>query len=211
MRVYKFSSSEFGLKALREHRLKMSEIEDLNDPFELLPFDLSNPKLRQALVATRTEMNRKHGLVCFSRKWSDPVLWSHYSENHRGICLGFDASDQLTHMVDYVQDRLQFPNDSPTAVNQMLYTKYSAWAYEEEVRIWVNRGDPYDDGISYAPINNEDISLREVILGARCSAERSLIEEAIKGYEPPVRIIKARLSWSSFEVIEEEDAAGAGG
>jgi hypothetical protein len=34
MRVYKFLSAKFGLKVVEECRIKISELNDLNDPFE---------------------------------------------------------------------------------------------------------------------------------------------------------------------------------
>jgi len=46
MRAYKFLSAHFGLKSLYEKRLTISTIDDLNDPFELLPYNLSDPKLK---------------------------------------------------------------------------------------------------------------------------------------------------------------------
>jgi hypothetical protein len=40
MRVYKFLTAEFGMKSLREKRLKISIFDDLNDPFDLLPYEV---------------------------------------------------------------------------------------------------------------------------------------------------------------------------
>ena len=34
--------------------------------------------------------NNEMGLLCFSRNWTHPLLWSHYASKHEGICLGFD-------------------------------------------------------------------------------------------------------------------------
>jgi hypothetical protein len=53
MRVYKFLSGHFGLKSLYERRLKISTLEDLNDPFELIPYDLSNERHRRAMHEAR--------------------------------------------------------------------------------------------------------------------------------------------------------------
>jgi hypothetical protein len=41
MKVYHFRSAEFGIKSLRERRLKIARIMELNDPFEFLAVDLS--------------------------------------------------------------------------------------------------------------------------------------------------------------------------
>lgn len=47
MIVYHFISSEFALKALRDRRLKISRINELNDPFEFCAadFPIVIPKL----------------------------------------------------------------------------------------------------------------------------------------------------------------------
>ena len=50
MRAYKFLNAEFGLESLKEKRLKISTIHELNDPFELQPFKVpSSPRLREAI------------------------------------------------------------------------------------------------------------------------------------------------------------------
>jgi hypothetical protein len=50
MKVYKFLDAHYGLKSLSEKRLKISTLKDLNDPFELLPYELSNPMHRRQCV-----------------------------------------------------------------------------------------------------------------------------------------------------------------
>ncbi len=84
MRAYKFLDKQFGLKSLYERRLKQSRIHGLNDPFELTPYDLTDPQLRQAFLKTRDDM-KERGMLCFSAEWSDPVIWAHYSDKHRGL------------------------------------------------------------------------------------------------------------------------------
>jgi hypothetical protein len=85
MRVYKFLDLVFGLKALREKRLKISTVEDLNDPFELLPYEMTNRSQRSAFRKTRKELDSRRGMLCFSAEWKEPVIWAHYSDKHRGI------------------------------------------------------------------------------------------------------------------------------
>lgn len=36
------------------------------------------------------EESNKLGIVCLSKKHNDILMWSHYSNKHRGICLKFD-------------------------------------------------------------------------------------------------------------------------
>jgi len=66
MRVYKFLDAKFGLKSLAEKRLKISTVEDLNDPFELLPFGMVDKTNWMALNNARTIWAATHGMLCFS-------------------------------------------------------------------------------------------------------------------------------------------------
>ena len=58
----------------------------------------------------------------------NPLLWSHYADKHRGICLGFDMDDRILWQVKYVKERspLKLPLSKETA-DQLLWTKYWDW------------------------------------------------------------------------------------
>jgi hypothetical protein len=108
MRVYKFLCEKYGLLALRERRIKISRMADLNDPFELLPLQQSNRRVREALHAVKLRASL-WGLLCFSASWHDPVIWAHYSDKHRGLCLGFDIPEDRYQKIKYVSSPLAFP------------------------------------------------------------------------------------------------------
>src|SRR5258706_10147132 len=145
MRVYHFLSAENALSNLALKRMRVSRIRDLNDPFELLAAKLDEKQYRDGLRNWRTAFNETNGLLCFSKKWENPVLWSHYAVKHRGICLGFDLSDDLAEEMRYIPDRLpiRFVDDDPqkgleeSFVRDLLRTKFLHWQYEEEVRVFL--------------------------------------------------------------------------
>ncbi len=110
MRVFHFRDTKYGLKSLKERRLKIARIMELNDPFEFLGVELSNRELRKAMNARKNELSETTGILCFSRNWRNPVQWSHYAEHHKGICMGFDVSKRLLAKVDYVGERLAYGN-----------------------------------------------------------------------------------------------------
>jgi hypothetical protein len=93
MHAYKFLDAHFGLKSVYERRLKQSRIDELNDPFEVTPYVLTDPNIRQAFLKTRDYLAKDRGMMCFSADWSNPVIWAHYSDKHRGICLGFEIPE----------------------------------------------------------------------------------------------------------------------
>jgi hypothetical protein len=59
--------SNFGLKTLREKRVKISTLEDLNDPFELLAYEMTLRKKRKEWRNTRKVWGSQHGVMCLSK------------------------------------------------------------------------------------------------------------------------------------------------
>src|SRR5438477_7762882 len=136
MRVYKFLSAEFGLKSLWEKRLKITTIDELNDPFDLLPFKILDRSKRKEMRLKNQRLGKSHGMLCFSEAWSDPVIWAHYSDKHRGLCLGFEIENDEEKEVIYVDERQDLDDKDLIAnvgIPIWLYTKYSKWDYEQEI------------------------------------------------------------------------------
>lgn len=111
IRLYHFLPSEHALENIAKRRIKISLIDQLNDPFELWCVYQKDRILRDALRAYKREMNSRYGMICFSEHWHNPVLWSHYADKHRGICLGFDIDIQGARRVNYQarRPRLNIP------------------------------------------------------------------------------------------------------
>ena len=107
MRVYNLMKDKWARKALRNRRLKLSLFEDMNDPFELFPVSFKKEEDRQMFTQLREVINTDVGVLCFSRTWSNPVLWSHYGERHKGICLGFVVPDECINKINYVEKRIE--------------------------------------------------------------------------------------------------------
>jgi hypothetical protein len=205
MRAYKYMDEHFGLKSLREKRLKISRVHELNDPFELLPYDLSNKHHRQALRRAREELAAKHGLLCFSATWHDPVMWAHYSDKHRGICLAFEIKGgrDLCKRVNYRAHRLPFPTAlSPADAEAMLFTKYSNWEYEKEIRMWVQLNDA-EDGLYFYDFN-ETLQLAAVIVGVRCGLSRNALTSVLGTPARSVTLTKARPGFQRFEIVTQK-------
>jgi hypothetical protein len=203
MRAYKFLDAKFGLKSLREKRLKISTLPDLNDPFELLPYEMSDRNRRGALRKTRDELAKNRGVLCFSADWRDPVIWAHYSDKHRGLCLGFEIPDRVCQRVEYVARRLQLPT-RPTIddANALLFTKYENWRYEKEIRVWAALNQS-DGGLYFADFGKE-LNLVKVIAGARCSLLESEIVEALGPLAKDVILVKARAGFKEFEIVKDK-------
>lgn len=160
-------------------RLKISTVDDLNDPFDLVPLDTSNPVIEQAMQALTLHLRQTAGLLCFSRNWDNTLLWSHHGAAHTGLCLGFDipdASENHRYDIDvrYQPNLLQVTRAEDVnfdLANRLLRTKHESWSYEQEVRIFVGLDDPPDKkGFRWCDFG-PNLELREVIAGAQCSPD----------------------------------------
>ena len=215
MRVYYFTSSEFAVSNIALGRVKVSRFHDLNDPFELLAVDIGNLDSRAPIRAARDRLDKAKGLICFSRKWRDPLLWGHYADKHRGVCLGFEISDDSMKDVVYAKRPLKVPLDpatgvpqlTPEIVDKLQRTKFADWKYEDEVRYFVYLQDVNKYGSLYFQPFTWYFTLREVILGPRCELPISEIRSLVERCDAPVEVLKARMAFQSFNVVKDKLAS----
>src|SRR5262245_27709943 len=91
-RVYHFTPATHAISDIVFRRMKVARFSEMNDPIELLAF-MPGPAGQKAFRQYREEANKANGVLCWSADWREPVLWSHYADRHRGICLGFDLKE----------------------------------------------------------------------------------------------------------------------
>lgn len=212
-RVYKFTTAKYGISNVRDRRLKLSTIDDLNDPFDLAPLDITDPDIRRAQEALVVFYRKRVGLLCFSRNWDNLLLWSHYGDAHKGICCGFDIADG-TPDANYDTDVLYQPNvlqiTRPTDVNfdlasRMLRTKHESWSYEQEVRMFVGLDNPPDsNGLRWANFGPL-VEFKEVIIGSQ--ADPSVtddVRQALNPYGDSIRCSWACMRPDAFLLVKQD-------
>ena len=217
MRVYYLTGAQFALSNLALRRIKISRFQDLNDPFELLGVDVGDKKLRAAFRATKEQINEIKGLICFSKSWSSPLMWGHYAEKHTGMCLGFDVPDELLSPVIYAKRLLKIKIDpntrepKPTAkvVDRLLRTKFFDWKYEDEMRLFVDLDRDTVESGKYFCSFSANLTLREIILGPQCELPIEGVRSIVAGLSPPVFVLKSRIAFTRFKVLENRIASRA--
>ena len=218
MRVYNLTTKEHALSDIENERLKISRLDELNDPFELIGLALKNKAARRRFANFKRQMNDNYGLLCFSKRWHNPVLWGHYGDKHRGICLGFDVPSRYLKKIDYSAERLNIAlNESDAGVElnekliqKLLFTKYEHWAYEEEYRVYTRLKEP--DAISnlYFKDFGNDLALKKVIVGPMCDATYDDIINILGvSVSTKVVIIKARLAFNTYKVVKNRNPGNA--
>jgi hypothetical protein len=177
---------------------------ELNDPFEFLGCNLQDRNFRRSLLSTKQELSKDNGLICFSRTWRNPVMWTHYADNYKGICLGFEVKDELLREVNYVPERPSPPENLDEAfMMSLLYSKFSHWSYEQEMRVYVklDKGSKIN-GMYFYEFNNE-LKLKKIIVGSNSEVSRADVKVALSSYSTKVQSIKARPAFGRFKIVTQ--------
>jgi hypothetical protein len=204
MRVYHLLSAQSARDDLLCRHLKVATLRDLNDPFELGAIELLDRQFRPRFREWRNSVGAKYGVLCFSRRWRSPLLWSHYGDRHRGLCLGFDVPDSRLKPISYVSQRVRLADgelDGDAAVRERLFcVKFTHWRYEDEVRTIVPLADAKQrDACWFVPFGHE-LQLKEVVVGGESSVSRAELMAWLGKAHHGVALFKARLAYSSFDV-----------
>ncbi|MBS0423409.1 MAG: DUF2971 domain-containing protein [Proteobacteria bacterium] len=222
MIVYHFTSSEFAQKALRDRRLKIARINELNDPFELCAADFSNVDTQIKLEAFMNQANERFGVVCFCENYHDPVLWSHYADGHRGVVLVFEIPDDQAIRVGYQPERFKLNVDTviqhggfdEADLSRLISIKFSSWGYEKEIRMMCHLHDHfcqidskgkkvYFESLSLESFGVDALKLIGLIRGSRCDLKPADIASELLAVDTlPVQ--DARLDSSSSQIIAGE-------
>ena len=210
MRAYHLTSEKYALQSIQDLRLKLALLEDMNDPFELMALEARSSNDRSFFRKLKAEMHQSVGVLCFSKNWRNPVLWSHYADKHRGICLGFDIPDEHILKVDYRTTRLKAeledqdarPGQKHIAI-RLITTKYTHWKYEDEVRLLYKLEQvEAANGLYFAPYYPW-LELREVVLGPRSDLTLQDMRQNISQHHQDVQVYRARLAFRSYSVVRD--------
>ena len=140
------------------------------------------------------------GVLCLAEVHNDILMWSHYADCHRGICLIYETdSEFFAHAfpVRYQRDR---PRTNPISqsTDEMLvnaiYTKSLAWAYEREWRIL-----HYQQGVGerQSPVS----ALKAIVLGVSMSGtDRRLVESWVRASPAKPQVLRASISSTEFSI-----------
>jgi hypothetical protein len=211
LRLYHLTTADHAISNIGLGRLKLARFSDLNDPFELLAVNFRERVVRNVVRDFKSTLDSHTGLLCFSADWTNPVLWSHYGQKHRGICLGFNVRKTGAEKVRYKDKRLltQLEGGEPYAIDQdlqnlLLCTKYRHWRYEEEWRVFVKIDDAKREGrLHFRPFDG-DLELAEVILGPQCDLPLREVRQLTSATHPSAVTFASRLAFKFFKVVPKE-------
>lgn len=212
-RVYHFCDAKYGLENLKNRRLKIATIMELNDPFEMIAHNMRDPDIRRATTQFKAKSASQFGFLCFSRSYKSPVQWGHYAEKHKGICIGFDVPAINLKSIIYTDYRLGF---DPAMVDteekeiewltSFFLTKHSHWGYEQEERMIVHLDSlERESDMYFISFDEAEIHLAEVIVGCNTKVTRGQVVDALGEHAESTAISKARPAFGKFEIVRNRN------
>jgi hypothetical protein len=153
--------------------------------------------LRQCIARTTdavcTLNNERYRVFCLTTSPSSLLMWAHYGNKHKGLCLEFDATAEKIWKARKVvyADKLPLANadlmrDHAALLETSLLTKSREWEYEDEYRLLARDG-AIDPTFSLATEGNflklPAGAITGVIAGARADVAklREIIDHSAPG------------------------------
>ena len=214
--LFYFTSKDFALQSLRDQRIKIARFNELNDPFDFLGISLNKKTERIRLKPLKDSMDATTGIICMSKTWHEPLLWGHYADKHKGICLEFRCFAEDWEEIVYRAERPSLKTFGCERVRDLTEAdrhrlskmKFNAWSYEKEYRKFIQLKEPdLVTGFYFHPFSDR-MKLARVILGSRCDVTKKTIRNLCRHVGENVGLIKSRPAHLSFRVIQDVSYKG---
>lgn len=173
--LYKYVKLNYVVDILDNHRLYLSDGKDFNDPFEIT---ITNRE--------KGNISNVEGLhiLSLTNSYRKKLMWSHYADSHKGVCLTVRVPQDLVYPVCYSTKRIYEDSNINNIIslsqksikknvnnNFSLLNKYKKiahikdkkWSYEKEYRVVFDKDDEdgliFEDGKWYMSVKTKNIYL----------------------------------------------------
>ncbi len=153
-------------------------------------------KMVTTIISNKVNSN---GICCFAGSNDNILMWSHYTDSHKGICLKFDVLEDpdffsIPLLVNYCTEYPYYNHlkDHTTLVKSLIQTKAKIWEYENELRV-------LKPSIGAYPYKKS--ALKDVCFGCNCSkSEINRIKSLVKANGFNVTFTKTAKASKKFEL-----------
>lgn len=228
--LYHYTRTEYLSDILLKGRMKLTEAGQSNDPFEMTPSFVPEPKATNQEKTLMADIEKAWPLdradepsfvVCLSASVSSYLMWGHYANQHKGVCLAFNVPIRIRDNclsivlneqeyplmpIQYEKKRIQareyvikqtetsYKYEIGKLLRRMLSYKPEKWAYEKEFRILVHSKEVrYEDDALFTSLLAKNLS--GVILGVNngLSIQRVRAMLNTAGYTKTTKVVRAEL------------------
>lgn len=163
---------------------------------------------QKVLQALRSDLGQR-GVLSLSQNWNKPLMWSHYADQHHGICIEYDTKGHNfpnLGQVDYNSRRSISANDlyqwkvksnqhsAKRVYDTYFFAKAPEWQYEEEWR----------DIAEEAGVHDREFDISAIYFGIRTDPvwETTIVKMLNK--DRNIKLFKVSAGEDKFELLAEE-------
>jgi len=195
-KIYKFCTfNKYTRDILISEKFFFADWEKMNDPLEGF-FQYYKTHETDDNVRDIYDAKNNYGICCFSKNYNEILMWSHYADNHSGICIEIEVDEVLCEEnnidIIYIKYKRNIESIVTTGVNvqELLSKKLNKWKYEKEVRVFCIGKNK----------RNKIGKITKVFLGCNYSDEgRKIIEEYIGNKN--IKIVKTDISFKTNRIV----------
>ncbi len=135
---------EEDMKNLKKYSSKMWG-QDMSQEIDKIPQD----EIENFYKGSQLNKINNSSICCFSKNYKNTTMWSHYADNHKGICLIFDLLKANPFVdlnlvtqgpVDYKNyTSINYLKSKINGIIKLFLTKSEFWQYEEEYRFIIDK------------------------------------------------------------------------
>ena len=157
------------------------------------------------------DINHRYRVYCLAPEVSNLLMWAHYGNSHKGICLEFSLRNEVLCSALRCEYLAEFPKILAHSKDdddnlQILLAKSEAWAYEKEYRLVAQERS---QAISAGTLTTEDSllqipegALTAVIVG--CQGDFDKVNAMVRQLAPGVKVKRAVRVPNRYQIRIEE-------
>ncbi|MBB1139177.1 DUF2971 domain-containing protein [Myroides sp. WP-1] len=155
-------------------------------------------------LTTINNLLENSGVGCFVTNYNNLLMWSHYANSHKGVCIEYEILKSPETFVSPIPveysnkyPKLNYIRNQHDLLEKTICRKSTEWSYEDEFRILKPKNGVYK-------IKKE--SIRSISFGVKCSEnDRIELVKILKNNNyNHVKLYQCLLSQRSFE-LERKD------
>lgn len=189
MYLYKYRSFKnwnYILDIILNNRLYATTFDKMNDPMEGL-FSYTAFYFQKEIVDSIKNAKMKVKICSLSKTYQEVLLWSHYADSHKGICIELKVLEDIKIRCEDVHyetsiPHIFFPPIEEPDIQSILLCKSNHWAYEQEYRCLLTENDKD----SYVPIR-----ISRIFVGCMVkNSDKKLLQDLLKRIGSDIEIVQ---------------------
>jgi len=233
--LYSFRTiNKYSISDLINEELTLANPKTFNDPFDTPLFNYLEINRNKIIKESEYDIKplvdayKQIKIRCFVKKskkvkerpFEDQLMWSHYADSHKGICIRYRINQEVDgkeeqkleysnwHEIEY-EEQVKFDFLDNQKMLSLLKTKKKCWEYENEVRL-IHFDPNYDGEFKQLPLKEIGGKIEVIFFGCKCPPEDKLmIKKIFLNQNPPILFIEFPNNpegiWNDIYKLKPED------